>query len=64
MSKTKINRIIICVRGGCTQEVCVDNPKNIDVLVFDVDNMRAEGMSGDQIDKEWKELIKGTQTVF
>jgi hypothetical protein len=60
----KKNRIIIYVSGGCVQGVNADNGKNLDVLLFDVDNLKAEGKTGEQIVKEFDILAKGTEVIF
>jgi hypothetical protein len=60
----KKNRIINCIRGGCTQEVYADSSKNIEIVLFDVDNLQAKGVTNDQIQKDWKKLTKGTELIF
>lgn len=57
------NRIIIRVVGGNIQSVLADN-KNIEVIVFDEDNMEAENKTRFQIDEEWKKLTKGTKAIY
>lgn len=57
------NRIIIRVVGGNIQGVLADN-KNIEVIVFDEDNMEAENKTRFQIDEEWKKLTKGTKAIY
>jgi len=58
------NRIIINVEGGVVQQVNVDNKEGVTVVVFDNDNLEAEGLTSDQRDEKWAELIKGTETVY
>jgi len=60
-----MNRIIIYVGGGMVQSVHCDDPSEIEVQVFDVDNMKSEeGITGTQIDVVWDELSKGTKVVY
>ena len=58
-----MNRIIVYVSGGNVQSIVADNPKGIDVKVFDVDNLKEE-KGGDQIDKDWQKLSKGMKSVY
>ena len=58
------NRIIINVEGGVVKQVNVDNKEGVTVVVFDNDNLEAEGLTSDQRDEKWAELIKGTETVY
>ncbi len=60
----KKNRVIIYVEGGCVQSVNVDNAKNLEVILFDVDNLKAEGKTDEEICKTWSELSDGTKEVL
>ena len=60
----KKNRIIIYVSGGCVQSVNADEGKNLDVLLFDVDNLEAEGKTSERIETEFEILTKGTEVIF
>ena len=59
------NRIIINVSGGVVQAVYADNPKGIEVILFDEDNIREEtGKSRNETGKDWKELTKDATNIF
>jgi hypothetical protein len=59
------NRIIIDVSGGVVQCVYADNPKNLEIILFDEDNLKEEtGKTRDDLTKEWKKLTKGTIHIF
>ena len=58
MAKTKV---AIYVRGGVVQEVRT-NCQDVDVKMFDVDNL-AEEFSGQQIDQKWDRIKKEYPTV-
>ena len=55
MSKENID-IVVYVLGGMVQEIR-SSRKGVSVEVFDVDNKKAEGKSGDEIDKEWNKMV-------
>jgi len=57
-----MNRIMIYVEGGVVQGVRADNPKGLDVCVFDVDNL-IEDKSKDEVYIDWVKLTKGTKEV-
>ena len=57
------NRIIVYVSGGNVQSIVADNPKNINVQLFDVDNLKEE-TSGAQVDKDWEKISNGMKEVF
>lgn len=59
----KKNRIIVYVEGGVVQAVMVDNDKDIDVQIFDVDN-RIEDNNRDEIEKDWQKLTKGMKAGY
>lgn len=50
-------KVAIYVSGGAIQSV-IGNKDDIEVTLFDVDNMKAEGITGDEIDKEWDKIQK------
>jgi hypothetical protein len=60
----KKNRVIIYVEGGVVQSVNVDNIKNLEVMLFDVDNLKAEGKTDKEICKTWSKLSDGTNVVL
>jgi hypothetical protein len=60
----KKNRIMINVEGGVVNFVYVDNPKNLEVVVFDEDNLEADGVSEVERDAKWNELIEGTVAIY
>lgn len=51
----KENKVAIYVRGGVIQSV-ISNNANIKVTIFDVDNLKAEGIEDREIDKKWDVL--------
>lgn len=54
-------KLIIYVEGGNVQGVRTSlDLANVDVSVFDVDNMVAEGMSKDRVYKKWDKVCEGT----
>jgi hypothetical protein len=58
------NRVIIGLSGGNIYSVFVDNPKDLEVIIFDEDNMEALYKTRVQIDEEWKKLTKGTKAIY
>lgn len=54
-------RIMIHVEGGNVTGVMAN--QSIEVEVFDVDNLKAEGKSIEDIDKEWIEMTKGLEEM-
>jgi len=50
-------KVAIYVSGGAVQSI-VGNKDDIEVILFDVDNMKADGISGKTIDKKWDEVQK------
>ena len=48
-------KVAIYVEGGVVHSV-ISNKDNIEVTIFDVDNMKAEGLYGDQIDEKWDKI--------
>ncbi len=59
----KKNRVIINISGGNVQSILADNPNSVEVIIFDVDNLVAEGKTDIEITKEWKDLIKGKDGI-
>ena len=51
-------KIIVYVDGGNVQTV-IGDVDDIEVQVFDVDNLKAEGKTEKQIEKEWKKVSNG-----
>lgn len=56
-------RVIIFVSGGNVQEVRTDCPEQVEVTLFDADNLAAEGRSGTAIEKEYAAASAGTVEV-
>ena len=55
--KNQKTNIIIYVSGGVVQGIRSNDP-DIGVEVFDADDLLAEGLTGDAIDKRWDNVIK------
>jgi hypothetical protein len=60
MKKTKI---VVLVSGGNVQGI-LSSSKNIDVTVFDDDNLQAEGKNIFEIDEAYNKLTKGMKAVL
>jgi hypothetical protein len=58
----KMNKVYIYVQGGVVQTVRAEE-KDIEVVVFDVDNEKEE-KSSNQIDKEWNAIVKKTSAIY
>lgn len=54
--KNKVIKIEIYVEGGMVQGVRTNTDQRIAVGIFDVDNKMAEGLTRDQIEKEWESI--------
>ena len=57
------NKLIVYVEGGNIQEVRTSKPEETDVYVFDVDNLRAEGLDSAAIDKKYDQIVTGTEQI-
>lgn len=57
-----IPKVIIHVEGGNVTGVMSN--QNIKVEIFDVDNLKVEGSSVKDIDKEWEKVTKGMEEVL
>ena len=60
----KKNRVIVYVEGGVVQSVSAANVMNLEIILFDVDNLKAEGKSDKEICKTWAELSDGTKELL
>ena len=55
--KKKITRVIIAVSGGVVTR-CRSTEPNVEIELFDRDNMREEGIENYKIDEIWKKNEK------
>jgi hypothetical protein len=62
--KKVMKKVVIYVEGGNVQSVMTDSPAEIEVELFDVDNLKEEGKHGYQIDKKWKKITKGMEVIL
>lgn len=62
----KKNRILVYVEGGNVQGIRADNPKGLEIIMFDVDNLTTpeSGKSKDEVYKDWDKLSKGTKAIY
>lgn len=49
-------KVAIYVLGGCVQ-IAKANQDGVDVTVFDVDNLKEEGVSSKEIDERWDKIL-------
>ena len=59
-----MNKVVVYVEGGVVVSVMANTPKETEVKVFDVDNMKEEGKSEEQICNAWKKITKGMEAVL
>ena len=55
------NKIVVYVEGGVIQAVRAFEPNNIDVLIFDVDNLKED--KNLDIVKLWQDIEADTKSV-
>jgi len=55
------NKIVVYVEGGVVQAVRAFEPNNIDVLIFDVDNLKED--KNLDIVKLWQDIEADTKSV-
>jgi len=56
------NKIVVYVEGGVVQAVRAFKPDDIDVLIFDVDNLK-EDKTGAEILKLWQDIEADTKSI-
>lgn len=56
-------RILVNVCGGVVQAI-YSNVPGIKVEVFDIDDLKAEGVDGETIDKNWEAKKQGLKEVW
>ena len=55
------NKVVIYVEGGNVQAVRASKPEDLDVLIFDVDNLKEDKKN--DIVKLWQNIEKNTEEV-
>lgn len=64
LKKSSQNNVVAYVTGGTLTGANADDPDTIGFEVFDVDNKKAEGLSSDEIEKEWEEVSKDMKPIY
>ena len=63
ITETKTPKVLAYVEGGLVQGARATD-KEIALEVFDVDNLKADGLSRDEIEKEWKRISNGMKAIY
>ena len=58
-SKAKKTKVAIYIMGGVVQDTKA-NHDGVEVTVFDVDNLKADGVTGREIDERWAKILDET----
>lgn len=55
-SKAKKTTVAIYIMGGVVQDTKA-NHEGVEIILFDVDDLKAEGVSSKKIDERWDKIV-------